>query len=83
MGSEGWSGWDYYAVAHGSTDEEIYQDWVEQCKMIYGVDLSEDLKCVNGKWYCRYELVKSELPNSVYGHAQPIYIEKSYKKHIN
>lgn len=81
MGSEGWSGWDYYAVAHGSTEEEIYNDWIEQCKIIYGVDLSEDLKCVNGKWFCHYELAKNELPSSVYGDAQPIYIEESYKKH--
>ena len=34
MGSEGWSGWDYYAVAHGSTEEEIYNDWIEQCKIM-------------------------------------------------
>ena len=25
MGSEGFSGWIYYAVAHGSTDEKIYK----------------------------------------------------------
>ena len=26
MGSEGWSGWSYYAIAHGDTDEEIYNE---------------------------------------------------------
>ena len=83
MGSEGWSGWSYYAVAHGDTDEEIYNEWIEQCKIIYRVDLTGDLRCVDGKWYCRYELIKNELPNSVYGDAQPIYIEKSYRKHLN
>lgn len=40
-----------------------------------------DLKCVNGKWFCHYELAKNELPSSVYGDAQPIYIEESYRKH--
>ena len=84
MGSEGLSGWMYYAVAHGSTDEEIYNDWVEQCKVIYGVDLSEDLECLNGKWYCcYYELVKNELPSAVYGDSQPLLIEKCYRKHID
>lgn len=84
LGTEGWSGWMYYAVAHGFTDEEIYNDWVEQCKTIYGVDLSKDLKCRNGKWYCYYyELAKNELPSSVYGDSQPLFIEKCYKKHIN
>ena len=83
MGSEGLSGWMYYAVAHGSTDEEIYNDWVEQCKVIYGVDMSEDLECINGKWYCYYELVKNELPSTVYGDSQPLFIEKCYSKHID
>ena len=83
MGSEGLSGWMYYAVAHGSTDEEIYNDWVEQCKVIYGVDLSENLECINGKWFCYYELVKNELPSCVYGNSQPLYIEKCYSKHID
>ena len=83
MGSEGWSGWSYYAVAHGETDEEIYNDWVEQCKTIYGVDLSEDLKYHNGKWFCYYELAKNELPISVYGHSQPIFVEACYRKHID
>lgn len=82
-GSEGWSGWDYYAVAHGDTDEEIYNDWIDQVKVIYGVDLSKDLQCRNGKWYCYYELVKNELPTSIYGHSLPLFIEKSYEKHIS
>ena len=83
MGSEGWSGWSYYAIAHGDTDEEIYNDWIEQCKILYGVDLSNDLKCVNGKWYCYYELAKNELPSSVYGDSQPLCIEKCYRKHVD
>lgn len=83
MGTEGWSGWNYYAVVHGDTDEEVYNDWVEQCKIIYGVDFSEDLKCYNGKWFCRYELVKHELPSSVYGHSQPLFIEECYRKHLD
>lgn len=82
MGFEGWSGWQYYAVAHGDTDEEIYNDWIEQVKIIYGADLSEDLKCVNGKWRCYYELAKNELPTSVYGHSQQLIIEKCYEKHL-
>lgn len=83
MGSEGWSGWDYYAIAHGDTDEEIYNDWVEQCKNIYGVDLSEDLKCTNGKWSCYYELVKAELPRTVYGVSEPLLIKECYKRHTD
>ena len=66
-----------------SRDEEIYNDWIEQCKLIYGVDLSDDLKCMNGKWYCYYELAKNELPSSVYGDSQPLCIEKCYRKHTD
>lgn len=83
MGTEGWSGWSYYAVAHGSSDEEIYKDWVEQCKVIYGVDFSEDLKYSNGKWRCYYELVKNELPQSVYGHSKQLGIQECYSEHLN
>ena len=50
---------------------------------IYGVDLSEDLKCRDGKWYCYYELAKNELPSSVYGDSQPLRIEKCYRKHVD
>lgn len=90
MGSEGWSGWMYYAVCHGDTEEELYADWVEQCKNIYGVDLSEDIKHNSGfnkdgsqydYWSCHYRLVKSELPDSVYGHSKPLVIEKCFTKH--
>jgi hypothetical protein len=35
MGSEGWSGWQYYSVAFGDTDEEIYNNWVKNVKKIY------------------------------------------------
>lgn len=81
MGSEGQSGWIYYAICHGNTDEEIYNDWIEQCKTLYGVDLSSDLKCYNGHWSCYYDLAKNELPVSIYGHAQPLFIPKSYLIH--
>ena len=83
MGSEGWSGWGYYAIAHGDTDEEIYNDWIEQCKILYGVDLSKDLRCMNGNWYCYYELAKNELPSSVYGDSKPLCIETCYRKHVD
>ena len=81
-GTEGWSGWSYYSVALGNTDEEIYNDWIENVKQIYGVDLSEDLRCTNGYWYCHYPLCKNELPTSVYGDSQPIWVEAQYKKHL-
>ena len=81
MGSEGFSGWSYYAVAHGDTDEEIYNDWIEQCKILYGVDLSANLKCNNGEWSCYYKLVKNELPSSVYGHSQPLYVNGRHIEH--
>lgn len=90
MGSEGWSGWMYYAVAHGNTDKDIYEDWIEQCKHIYGVDLSEDLRCINAtdeygnateQWMCYYPLCKVELQTSVYGDAQEIKIDFVRRKH--
>lgn len=42
----------YYAVAEGNTDEEIYNNWLENVKKIYDVDLSKDLRCDNGYWSC-------------------------------
>lgn len=90
MGSEGWSGWSYYAVAHGDTDEEIYNDWLEQVKIIYGVDLSKDLEhsvgtYQNGEsydyWSCYYPLAKNELPTSVYGNSKELTIDKKYDEH--
>lgn len=80
-GSEGWSGWQYHAVALGNTDEEIYNNWVENVKKIYHVDMSEDLKCTDGRWSCHYPLYKNELPTSVYGNSQPILVEAQYRKH--
>lgn len=82
QGFEGFSGWQYYSIAFGNTDEEIYNNWLENVKMIYGVDLSEDLKCINGYWSCYYPICKNELPTSIYGHSQSIFIEAQYKKHI-
>lgn len=81
MGSEGWSGWSYYCIAKGNTDEEIYHDWVNNVKKIYDVDLSEDL-CQNssGTWSCYYLLAKNELPTSVYGVSEPLKIEKCYQR---
>ena len=83
MGSEGWSGWMYYSVAFGDTDEDIYNNWIDNVNKIYGVDLSKDLKCKDGYWSCYYPLCKCELPTSVYGASQPINIEKCYRKHID
>lgn len=86
MEDEGWSGWMYYAIAHGDTDKEIYNDWIEQVKHIYGVDLFDDLVCIvskdgSEKWYCYYDLVKTELPVSVYGVSKPLVVEKNYDKY--
>ena len=84
MGSEGWSGWMYHSVAFGDTDEEICNNWVENVKKIYDVDLSKDLKCNDkGFWSCYYPLYKCEIPTEVYGDSRPINIEKCYRKHIN
>lgn len=82
QGSEGFSGWQYYSIAFGNTDEEIYNNWLENVKMIYGVDLSEELKCINGYWSCYYPICKNELPTSIYGYSQSIFVEAQYKKHI-
>lgn len=81
QGSEGVSGWMYYSVAFGDTDEEIYNNWVENVKKIYGVDLSEDLRCTNGYWSCYYPLYKNELKTSVYGHSEPLFISECYREH--
>ena len=81
MGTEGWSGWCYYSVAHGDTDEEVYNDWLKNVKSIYGVDLSKNLKCHEGHWSCYYPLAKVELPTTVYGHAGKIKLEACYDKH--
>ena len=82
MGSEGWSGWMYHSVAFGNTDEEIYNNWIENVKKIYDVDLSKDLRCnEKGFWSCHYPLCKCEIPTSVYGHSEPIQIIKCYKEH--
>lgn len=83
MGSEGWSGWTYYSIAEGNTDEEIYKDWLKNVKAIYGVDLSKDLNCHDGQWSCYYKLAKNELPTSIYGDSQPLFIEKQYRKHTD
>ena len=82
MGTEGWSGWMYHSVAFGNTDEEIYNNWIENVKKIYDVDLSEDLKqWDNGSWSCYYPLCKCEIPTSVYGDSNPIQIIKCYREH--
>lgn len=81
QGSEGFSGWMYHSVAFGNTDEEIYNNWVENVKKIYDVDLSEDLRCMNGYWSCYYPLHKNELKTSVYGDSQPLLVEAQYRKH--
>ena len=83
MGSEGWSGWMYYAVAEGNTDEEIYNSWLENVKKIYNVDLSKDLNCHDGYRSCYYPLARNELPTSVYGKSYPLFVEAQYKEHIN
>ena len=82
MGSEGWSSWAYHCIAFGDTEEEIYNNWVENVKKIYDVDLSEDLCCVNGNWHCYYHnIYKAELPTSVYGKSQQLLVKAQYKKH--
>lgn len=81
MGTEGTSGWSYHAVALGNTDEEIYNNWIDNVKQIYGVDLSKDLKCQNGNWSCYYPIYKCELPTSVYGNSEQIVIDAKFKQH--
>lgn len=81
QGTEGWSGWMYYSVAFGNTDEEIYNNWIDNVKKIYDVDLSKDLRCTNGYWSCYYPLHKNELKTSVYGHSEPLFVNACYKEH--
>ena len=81
QGSEGFSGWAYHSIADGNTDEEIYNNWIKNVKKIYDVDLSSSLKCTDGFWSCYYPLCKNELPMEVYGHAEPLYVERRFRKH--
>ena len=84
QGSEGWSGWMYYAVAFGNTEEEIAKSWAENVKATYGVDLTSDLKYDNGHWFCSwFRINMHELKTSVYGKSEPIIIEFSYREHTN
>lgn len=84
QGSEGWSGWMYYAVAFGNTEEEIAKSWAENVKATYGVDLTSDLKYDNGHWFCSwFRINMHELKTSVYGKSEPIRIEFSYREHTN
>lgn len=84
QGSEGWSGWMYYAVAFGNTEEEIAKSWAENVKATYGVDLTSDLKYDNGHWFCSwFRINMHELKTSVYGKSEPIGIEFSYREHTN
>lgn len=84
QGSEGWSGWMYYAVAFGNTEEEVARSWAENVKATYGVDFTGRLKCHNGYWFCDwFRINMCELKTSVYGLSEPIKIEFPYRKHIN
>ena len=82
QGAEGWSGWMYYCIAFGNTDEEIYNNWLKNVKKVYEVDLSKNLRYDNGNWTCYYDLYKVELKNSIYGHSKPIDINYNFEKHI-
>ena len=76
------TGWRYFSVASGDTDEEIYRDWVNNVKLIYGVDYSDKIKYDEHlkKWFCNYEeLYKCKLPDYVIGHANPISINCTYQ----
>ena len=81
QGSEGRSGWMYYCIAFGNTDEEIYYNWIENVRKIYGIDLSGDLRCIQNVWTCYYKLYKTELKDSVYGHSEPIQLQCPYRIH--
>ena len=74
---------DRHSTHKKSELRDIYNNIVKisRTSPFFDVDLSEDLKCHNGKWFCYYELAKNELPISVYGHSQPLQITKCYQKH--
>jgi hypothetical protein len=91
MGSEGWSGWMYYAVCHGDTEEELYADWVEQCKKTYTVliypkilSITQVLTKMEANMIIGRAIIdwqKANFPDSVYGHSRPLVIEKCFTKH--
>lgn len=89
QGTEGWSGYQHYAVVSGDTDEEIYNNYAEEVKRLYDVDISEYLECrkrtVGGKevseWYAYYPIRKTKLPEDVYGHSKYVEVIPVYDKH--
>ena len=85
MGSEGWSGWMYYCVAQGNTPEEVVHNWIDNVKLLYGIDLSNDLhidehtKCISIHYY---KFCMNELKGTIYGDSQELNIEFPYRKHL-
>lgn len=77
----GSAGWSFYAVVQGNTDKERVQNWLEAVKNMYGVDLSNDLVCHNGRWFTRYPIAITKLPKAVYGIPKELDIQPSFDKH--
>lgn len=85
QGSEGWAAWAYYCVAEGNTAEEVVENWLENVKLLYKKDLSEDMYIgtdnttifFHGNKFCM-----NRLQTDVYGYPQKINIEFPYEKHL-
>ena len=84
MESGGFSGWSYYCVAQGNTPEEIVHNWIDNVKLLYGVDLSNELRINEDTKYISiqcYKFCMNELEESIYGDSQELNIEFPYRKH--
>lgn len=86
QGTEGWSGWSYYCIAQGNTPEEVVHNWLENVKLLYNVDLSNDLQINKETGHISihyYTFCMNELKESVYGNSQELSIEFPYTRHLD
>ena len=84
MESGGFSGWSYYCVAQGNTPEEIVHNWIDNVKLLYGVDLSNELRINEDTKHISiqcYKFCMNELEENIYGDSQELNIEFPYRKH--
>ena len=85
QGSDGWSSRYFPCVAQGNTPEEIVHNWIDNVKLLYGVDLSNELHINEDTKYISihcYKFCMNELKESIYGDSQELNIEFPYRKHL-
>ena len=66
------------------TPEEIVHNWIDNVKLLYGIDLSNELHINEDTKYISihcYKFCMNELKESIYGDSQELNIEFPYRKH--